>query len=847
MTTWPVLSHYDSDHLARISMPLGGIGTGCIGLGGRGDLRDWEIMNRPAKGFKPPARHTAPFFAIRCQNGNDLPITCALEGPMEDFEVEGHMGSPIHNGGLPRFSECSFDAAYPLGQVHLSDPKLPVQVTLQAFNPLIPGDADRSGIPTAILRYTIKNRSNKTINTSICGTLPNFIGMDGSKQSSSFSGDLVPIGAQKNCNHYRKENCLQGIYMDSQSDLKSDPAYGTIAFVTTAKRDVSIRTDWLKDSRWGESLLDFWEDFSDDGMLDIREGEKSDLPIASIACSFKLKAKEEKAVTFIIAWHFPNRQTWTPQDCSSGDCGCSNTIGNYYCHSFTDAWDVALYVAKHIKTLEKDTLAFVHAIGDSDLPHSIQEAALFNLAVLRSQTCFRTPDGNFYGYEGSCDTRGCCIGSCTHVWNYEYALAFLFGDLSRSMREVEFAHATDESGCMSFRVNLPLRKAKHFGKAAADGQMGCIMKLYRDWQLSGDQDMLKRLWPHAKKTLEFCWLPGSWDANQDGVMEGCQHNTMDVEYYGPNPQMGVWYLGALRAAEEMAMVLKEPIFAKKCHSLFQLGSKWIQDNLFNGEYYKHIVVPIGANEDILPSLSVGMGSESRQEPDYQLGDGCLVDQLVGQVMAHVCGLGYLLKETHVKRTLQSIYKYNRKEDFQKHFNNMRNYAVKDEKALLMASYPYGRPKQPFPYFNEVMTGFEYTAAIGMLQEGLAKKGVECIDNIRHRYEGRRRNPFDEAECGHYYARAMASWGAIIAISKFHYSSPNQKIQFTSKPGTYFWSTGYAWGNCKINKKGKKLQVTLKLIHGKLSFNQLVLDGHGRQTVASGCHLSLNKNTFLATI
>jgi non-lysosomal glucosylceramidase len=205
-----------------------------------------------------------------------------------------------------------------------------------------------------------------------------------------------------------------------------------------------------------------------------------------------------------------------------------------------------------LDSLEKRTVDFVRDFCDSDLPDPVKESALFNVSTLRSQTCFQTPDGHLFGFEGCATQRGCCHGSCTHVWNYEVATPFLFGALARSMREIEFAHATDDQGLMSFRVGLPLGRARHFGKAAADGQMGCLLKIYREWQLSGDDQFLRSLWPQVRKALEFCWIPGGWDADRDGVMEGCQHNTMDVEYYGPNPQMEFWYLGALRAAEEMA-------------------------------------------------------------------------------------------------------------------------------------------------------------------------------------------------------------------------------------------------------------------------------------------------------
>ena len=326
--------------------------------------------------------------------------------------------------------------------------------------------------------------------------------------------------------------------------------------------------------------------------------------------------------------------------------------------------------------------------------------------------------------------------------------------------------------------------------------------------------------------MEFCWIEGGWDADQDGVMEGCQHNTMDVEYYGPNPQMGIWYLGALRAAEEMARHLGEGEFADKCRSLFENGSAWVDAHLFNGEYYEHEVRPPSDVSAIAPGLLVGMGAEDLHEPTYQLGSGCLVDQLVGQYMAHVCGLGYLVEPEHVRKTLASILKYNWRDSFAGHFNNMRSYVLGDESGLLMADYPHDRPKTPFPYFKEVMTGFEYTAAVGMLQEGMEEEGQRCIEAIRARYDGRKRSPFDEAECGHHYGRAMASWAAALAWTGFGWSGVTGTMRFAAREGRWFWSNGEAWGTCELRKVGNGLQVTLEVLHGSLALWQFGIAGVG---------------------
>ncbi|MFB3893207.1 MAG: GH116 family glycosyl-hydrolase [Phycisphaerae bacterium] len=839
-----MLKTYDQNHLARIALPIGGIGTGTVSLGGRGDLRDWEIVNRPAKGFVPvDGRWVGPFIALWTRDSKGHTCTRAIEGPIDEGDYEGAQGCSRPNHNLPRFRRCSFAAAYPFGQVLLSDPDVPLDVRIEAFNPLVPTDADASGIPVAVLRFALTNRTGRAVEASVCGTLPNFIGADGSPSpGKTWSGhDDIASQARDNRNEFRREGVLSGVFCYSAGLDKQAEQFGTMALSAMATAGVTHRTAWA-DLGWGDPLLDFWDDFSADGRIEDRRQGKTAVPKASLAVSVRVPARGSKAVTFLLTWHFPNRKVWHPKPpaadaggtnaacCAGGKCGDPNHVGNYYATKYRDAWDVALQFAPELPGLEAQTLKFVRAFCESDLPLLVKDAALANLSPLRTQTSFRIADGHFMGWEGCNDRAGCCWGSCTHVWNYEQATAFLYGELAKSMRDAEFAHATDDSGLMSFRITLPLQRAADWKCAAADGQMGCIMKLYRDWQLSGDGEMLRRLWPKARNAMEFCWIAGGWDANRDGVMEGCQHNTMDVEYFGPNPQMQGWYLGALRAAEEMARAVGQEDFAETCRGLFTRGSRWMDEHLFNGQYYEHQVRPPRSEADIAPGLRIGMGATNLAEPELQLGAGCLVDQLVGQYMAHVCGLGYLVSPANVRKTLQSIMRLNFRKGFHGHFNNMRSYVLGDESALLMAAYPPGRrPARPFPYYNEVMTGFEYTAAAGMIYEGLVADGLKCIAAVRERYDGRKRSPFDEAECGHHYARAMASWAAVLAISGFQYSAVAGSMEFAAprrRPARHFWSNGYAWGTCRLVPSRGRVKVELNVLYGRLELRRFSLAGLG---------------------
>ncbi len=816
---WPSLKTYEGDYLRRIALPLGGLGTGCISLGGRGDLRDWEVMNSPAKGYNPVLtqyKNLGSFFAISTLSRGQRKTLC-LEGQIDSSEYEAAEGCKTPNSGFPRFKDARFHAAYPLGTVELIDDAIPLEVELRAMNPMIPGDSASSSMPCAMLSYHLKNTSKHEVEASVCGTFLNPIGCDGRDRKEAWGGRTHYIGYKDNYNV--EEKCAEGtrVHLLSNSEDKDSEAYGDMCITARGGENAGVRTAW-ENLSWSNTILDFWDEFSTNGEITERKSDSVTKLYSSLARKVTLQPGESKEIRFLISWRFANRKAWSKE-----------VVGNHYAERFKTSIESADYIEKNWHELTQNTLNFVNAFCDSPVPSVIKEAALFNSSTLRSQTCFQTPDGNFFGWEGVHDYQGSCEGSCTHVWNYEQTTAFLFSDLSKSMRDVEFNHATNDEGAMRFRTKLPLSENDNDDNrnTAADGQMGCIMKIYRDWQLSGEDAFLINLWPKVKKAIAFAWSEGGWDSDHDGVMEGCQHNTMDVNYYGPNPQMQGWYLGALLAASKMARYLHENNhfdelkFADECERLFNDGRDWADSELFNGEYYEQkIKMPTKIHKD----TKNGVNTDEIVEPILQLGSGCLVDQLVGQYMAHVCGLGYILNPENVKTTLRSILKYNLKEDFYHHFNHLRNYVFADETAVLMATYPRGnRPKEPFPYYNEVMTGFEHTLAAHLLYEGMEKEGLELVGHIRNRYDGKRRSPFNEAECGHHYARAMAAWAEMLAYTGFQYDAVNKKLCLSEQTEKTFFSFGNGWGKWNTVREDSGLKVFIHLEKGELDIKEVFIN------------------------
>lgn len=810
---WPTTKTYRGAALERIAMPLGGIGAGSISMGGCGDLRDWELFNHPSKNFIPFSRDVGPSVMIHTCASGESPALFLAEGPVGSSDYSGCVGSTRPNHGIPRFRECEFDSAYPLAQVTMKDDELPLDIVLQAFSPVIPGDAANSSLPIIQMRYRLKNTTDEVLRVSAVATVPNFIGLDPQSRQVLGNGRYTFDGADKNFIRYRQCEGMHSLQYDSNGENRNADNRGTFCLSAVAD-DVSYRTSWL-DDKYQSSLLDFYNDLNDDGRLSDRIQGEVDIPVGSLAVHLDIPPGAARSVVFFLTWHFPNRMDWTPGQ-------HNRRVGNWYAEQFRDAGDVARSIVPNMAVLESRTVDFVAEFCASDLPGVVKEAMLSNLSTLFTETCHRLPDGTLCGFEGCGDNKGYCEGSCTHVWNYEHTLPFLFGELACGMREVEFGIATGDQGDMPFRIMQPyLERARDFKRVAADGQMGCVIKMYRDWQLGGDFSQLLRLWPAIKNALAYCWIENGWDADRDGVMEGCQHNTMDVEYYGPNPQMQGWYLGALLAASHMAEACDDADFAAYCRQLFVQGREWTDRHLFNGSYYEQ--------DFRIPECLTRIPDEHRLFVDkpvdgrHQLLDACLVDQLVGHAMSGICGLGDILDPKNIRTTLSTIASSNQRDGYQHHFNVMRSFALGEEKGLLMASYPRGSmPEFPFPYFSETMTGFEYTAAISMIIAGLRECALTVVENIRNRYDGFKRNPFDEAECGHHYVRAMAAWGLGVAWTGFSYSAVNQTMTVNGHDGRWFWSNGYAWGSYSIDG----MQVRLVVGSGELPLSRLVVRGKG---------------------
>ncbi len=797
------------DDAGEAKFLLGGIGTGNVSVGARGDFRDWEIFNWPGKGNFLPFS----FFAIWAKRENESPVAKILEAKIHPPYSKSHGFLNGELAGLPRLDHTTLRGEYPFVWVDYEDKDLPIVVQMEAFTPLIPLNADDSGIPGAVIRYKVRNPGTKPVEVSVVGSLANAVGFDG----YDVFNNLKLVDEVKN--EHRVEDGCQGLYYTAVNLPPDHFKYGSMALLTT-NDNVIVRPAWLH-GEWTDNTQDFWDDFSADGRLDpvsdievpgselLKYHDFSFLnlreKIGSIGSYETLAPGEEKVFEFVIAWHFPNRpKGWIEfdEDLRRYKAGEFEPIANYYATLFQDAWTAGIYLAEHLDRLERGTRDFHRALFGTTVPGYVIDAVASNIAVLRSHCCFRIEDGTFLGWEGIRDYIGCGQGNVNHVWNYAQTVAFLFPELEQSMRLVEFNLETGEDGAMPFRARQVLGQDKWQMVPAADGQLGAVVRLYREWKISGDTGLLESMWDKASKALDFAF--SHWDLDGDFVLDGQQSNTYDIEFYGPNPMMGFLFCAALKAGAEMADQVGDAVHAAKYREAFEQGAAKMDALLWNGEYY------IQKLDDV-------------NQYRYQHGIGCHSDQLLGQFLAHVAGLGFLLPEEHVRRAAKAIFDYN----FFPHMNAdqsaQRTYVLNDESGLVLCSWPKGgRPRFPFAYCDEVWTGVEYEVAANLIYVGYLDEGLTIVKSVRHRWHGYRRSPWSEIEAGHHYVRAMASWGVMTALSGYTVDLPKGEMRFSPainvQDFSTFWSNAKGWGiyTQKTDPATGDVQWDIEVLYGDLN-------------------------------
>lgn len=790
----------------EISFPLGGIGTGSVGLGGNGQLIDWEIFGRPNKGSINGCTH----FAVKAEENGSLTDARVICGDIYK-NLAGQTGLNFGFGltsssmqGFPHFSSCRFTGEFPIAKIELSDPDAAMKVEMTAFNPFIPQNSRDSSIPAAFFELAVTNTTAKQLDFTVAGSLMN---------PSGWSANEVSVDKR----------------LISLCPMTENGAKNEGLAIATDSEDISYQEYWYRGG-WCDHLETFWRNFTESSRLKNRRYEPSGTKRtqndhASLCAHKSIAPGMTESFRFVIAWYYPQKP-----DQWRGNNETEVEVRNYYSYIFNSASDAALYSICEWDRLYAATKRWHDELFASTLPEEIIEAVSAASSVLKTETSIRIgEDGSFYGWEGLGEKVGSCPGTCTHVWNYAYVMAYLFPDLERGIRVNDYKYNQTEAGGMVFRTRLPFgrggRPSVNSFRPCVDGQMGGIIKVYREWKLSGDTDWLRSIWKEVKYSLEYAWSdknPDRWDRDLDGVLEGRQHHTLDMELFGPSSWLEGFYLGALKAASEMAEALGDPD-SQKYLELFERGKKWTAENLFNG---KHFIQKIDLTDKTVTDsfgASATYWNDEAGQIKYQIGEGSEIDQLLAQWHADIIGLGDLFDPEQINIALSDMLRLNYKENMRNHYNTFRLFAMNDESGAIICEWDKDaeKPAIPIPYAQESMHGFEYAFAGLLISRGFIAEGIKVVKSVRDRYRGFNRNPWNEIECGSNYARSMASFALIPILSGMTVDLTRGELGF--KPclsGDFrsIWAAGAAWGSLQLTATSGNLTV----ISGEITLKRLSL-------------------------
>jgi uncharacterized protein (DUF608 family) len=781
---------YSGKYLDKIAFPLGGLGAGMVCVQGTGAITNMSVRHLPNLGVLSVEQVIFASLCVKNKKGN---VARVLEGPVPTWKIMGtrdsHSGAWRQSWGLPRCESAEFEERFPFAVIRMRDEALAVEIEVTAWSPFTPGETDDSCMPVAALEYRFRSLLKEPVEAVFGFHSQNWM-------PGGIPGKEVQLLAK------------DGFMLQSQGSKERPEDKGAFCVACDAA-NVVVNPTWFRSGLWDTRSI-LWKEIvaGDMAVRDLAEA-KTPSGGGSVYAPLNLEPGVwSESARVRMAWHVPQSSLRVhPDDKTNVDDPTGRKKEKYkpwYATQFKDVKAVDEWWRTNYIDLRDRSLQFGDCLRESTLPDEVIEAISANLTILKSPTVLRQADGRFWAWEGCCDDTGSCYGSCTHVWNYAQALAHLFPDLERGLRVTEFQDNQDVKGHQNFRAALPIGPAMdHDSHAAADGQLGGIIKVYRDWRISGDTEWLRQLWPQIKNSLNYCIE--TWDPEHRGALFEPHHNTYDIEFWGPNGMCTSIYLAALRAGILMATEFGED--TSLWETLYTAGRQYLETELYNGEYFFQKVIWKGLRAgDPGKSNSMwdsGYSKEAldlleKEGPKHQYGKGCLSDGIIGSWFAACAGLEDIVDSKKVLSHLKSVHQYNLNHDFRTHVNPQRpGFALGEDGGLLLCSWPKGGELSlPFIYSQEVWTGIEYQVASHLIMLGAIDEGLEIVRMTRSRYDGHVRNPFDEYECGHWYARALASYALLQAFSGARYDGLTKTLHLSPpKKGDYacFFATEGGYG------------------------------------------------------
>ncbi len=701
--------------------PVGGLGSGTFSRTYRGDFSRWHLK---AGVHKYETVYANQFAIYEKSEGASEGIAQAL---VADHPKSHELGAwkwdyPVSAG--------NYYSLYPKSWYDYRWDKLPAHVMLEQFSPVLPDNYRESSYPVAVYRWHAENPTDKPVTVSIMLSWSNMLGwllypsrdFNGRQNSGNFNRFVTtPAG---------EAGTMKAVLFDRirPADVQNDwDGQFAIATLESPGVEVTYQTTYMADRDGAE----VWKPFSKDGRLandDFRWTSSGEPLAGAIAVRFTLKPGEKRVIPMVVSWDLP-----------IVEFGTGRKWYRHYTDFFGTSGTNALKIAA--EGLSKaaawsDALDAWQApyVNDSSKPEWYRSALFNELYILADggsfwgrpvgsppgsdesfsfMECYDYPyystlDVRFYGsmplvkFWPDLDKREMRTFAETVMRNEPEKLMWIW----KSLQENKPVFRTRKSkGAVPHDLGAPeedpIYKVNQFSWQNTDDWKDLntkfVLMVYRDYVLTGRKDtqFLRDTWPSVQLAIEYL---RKYDRNGDGVPEndGFPDQTYDTWVVrGESAYCGGLWLGALRAAEEIAKVLNDSPAQTKYHDLFAKSQASYIKKLWNGEYFRY-----------------DTGSEYR--------DNIQADQLAGQWYAQMTGLGDLVPMDMQRKTLKKIYDFN---------------VMKFGKGEMGAVNGIGADGKVIQNDNEqvreVWTGTTFSVAALMLADGLKDEGYHTAWGVYH--------------------------------------------------------------------------------------------------------------------
>ena len=730
MTTYSTMHR---SHLPRSGMALGGIGTGSFEIRQDGGFSNWTIYNNwPLfTGQEPGYRAHYPFdekqslfflLWVKPENEAQRIVLLQIEEGYGAAGIEDHEMLYIFPW-IKGVDTIHYRASVPFADLRFEQEGLPLEVSLRAWSPLIPGQVEDSSLPTAFFDFDIRNTGTRPVDIQILASCKNMVGYN--QPTRQYNNIRVKDGDFSAVR-------IGGAYLDSAA-----PDTGELC-LASHHADSTAYMGWAHQHPYYERLLREYPMPEHDDTAGRNSTADSALErnVADAACyvtvgrAATLEPGESLEHGFSLSWYFPNLYGRVVIEDPDSKFGKPGSLGPLEEQAYVDRFDsaeaVARYACRERSRLLEQSEEFHRVFFDSDLPEYVLDQVNSQLNTFRTSTWY-TRTGMYGVLEGLSPHKPFAGIATTDVAMYgQIATSLLFPKLDQLTVELwrKFqqpngivihsakCNSTEipESESNGHRLDMPGQFAFQVLRAAL-------------W--SGDRSYLEEVWPDVKKALAYVLRERDMNGDLLPDMEGIMCSYDNFPMFGVAPFVVSQWLAAVAAALSVAEKLGDQAFIDEYTPCFNQGRDTLESTTWNGSYFKLY--------------------SDHQENDPHGEDGCMVDQIIGEGCARQLGLPSVIDPEKTATSARTILRlnYNREQ-------GLRNCQWPSDSFLRDIG-----ENTWIDQANTCWTGVELNFAAHLYHMGMTADAEEIIRNVEERYR-RWGLYFDHQEFGGHYFRPMSA-------------------------------------------------------------------------------------------